>query len=63
MFVHHKKVLNANVIHFHAFHCAGVSEIASTNLFTVYSLIHSDFVDFSGVLIVCKYCYSLLKSS
>ena len=40
-----------------------VREIASTNLFRVYSLIFSDFVDFSGVFIACKYFYSLLKSS
>ena len=62
MAVHHKNVSNANVLHFHAFHFASVSEIASTNLFRVYSLIFSDFVDFSGVLFFCKYCYSLINS-
>ena len=61
--VHHKNVSNANVLHFHAFHFESVSEIESTNLFRVYSLIFSDFVYLSGVFIVCKYCYSLLKSS
>ena len=54
---------NANVLHFNAFNFASVSEVVSTNLLRVYSLISSDFVDFSGVFIVCKYCYSLLKSS
>ena len=63
MVVHHKNVTNVNVLHFYAFHFASVSKIASTNLFRVYSLIFSDFVDFSGVFIVCKYSYSLLKSS
>ena len=60
--VHHKNVSDTNVLHFRAFHFASVNEIASTNLFRVYSLIFSDFVDFSGIFIVCKYCYSLLKS-
>ena len=63
MVVHHKNVSNANVLHFHAFHFASASEIASTDLFRVYSLIFYDVVDFSGVCIVCDYCYSLLKSS
>ena len=63
MVVHHKNVSNMNVLHFHTFHFASVSEIAYTNLFRVYLLIFPDFVDFSGVFIVCKYCYSILKKS
>ena len=63
MGVHHKNVSNANLLHFHAFHFASVGEIASANLFRVYSLILSGFVDFSDVFIVRKYCYSLLKRS
>ena len=58
-----QKCINANVLHFHTFHFASVREIVSTNLFRVYSFIFSDFVNFSGVFIVCKYCYSLLKCS
>ena len=58
-----QKCIKCKCTTFHAFHFASVNEIASTNLFRVYSLILSDFVDFSGVIIVCKYCYSLLKSS
>ena len=63
MVVHHKNVSNTNVLHFYIFHFANVSEIVSTNLFKVYSLIFPDFIDYSGVFIVCKYCYSTLKNS
>ena len=59
MVVHHKDVSNANVLHFHAFHFASVSEIASTNVFRLYSLIFFDLVDFFYVFIVSDDFYEI----
>ena len=59
MVVHHKNVSNAIVLHFHVFNFASVSEIVSTSLFGLYSLIFSDFVGFSGVFIVSDDFYEI----
>ena len=59
MVVYHKNVSNANVLHFHVFHFASVSEVVSTNLFRVFSLIFSDFVNFFGIFIVSDDFYEI----
>ena len=58
-----QKCIKCKCTTFSYIHFASVNEIASTNLFRMCSLIFSDFADLSVVFIVCKYCYSLLKSS